>query len=252
MRRSAIASQPIETRTGRHQRGIRPPAIAGQKGAPKIYDPVRFPHIAEQLSADYGFTQKQLAKVFGVSYETVLDWVKLYPEFKESIRKGRDAFDVEKVESALLKRALGYSYEETSIINTFVKGVDAEGNKIRIPAKRVTKTIKEVAPDPKSCMFWLTNRNRERWKIEASVNANVKGVVEHKHSGVVATAQLENLNDAQLLALRDMVAAQSSNAPAQIEHNPAAVDMSEIYATAAALQQEMYGEIEDGEYSEVE
>lgn len=221
----------------------------GKRGTPQIYDPVRFPHIAETLCAEYGFTNYELAKVFGVSLKTIEDWVYKRPEFKKAIQTGKDVFDGQKVENALLRRALGYEFKEVTQTRIWVNAKDAEGNKIKIPGKKITEVVKEIAPDPKSCMFWLTNRNPERWKMVTNVNANVKGKIEHEHnhSGTVVHAQLENLNNEQLLALRDMVAIQEQDV-AQIEHRPedVVIDVEAIMASAEQVRQEMY-EDDDGE-----
>ena len=89
-----------------------------------------------------------------------------YPEISEALKKGKEVVDIE-VENALLKRALGYSYEEKKV------EVSEEGTK-------VTKTIKEVVPDTTAQIFWLKNRRPEQWRdkqdIEHSGAVNVRKV----------------------------------------------------------------------------
>ena len=187
-------------------------------GRPKVYDDARFPHIAKTLCQEYGFTQKQLAGVFGVSVPTIESWVRLHPNFRDGMREGRDSFDVLKVENALLKRAVGYEFTEVTTQTVQVRGKDSEGLDVSVPAKRITTTVKEVAPDVKACMFWLTNRQVDRWKMVTTVNANIKGKVDHNHSGTVVHAHLEGLTKEQLLSLRDMVATQADAIP--VEFSP--------------------------------
>jgi hypothetical protein len=55
------------------------------------------------------------------------------------------------VEITLLKKALGYTYKET--VSTNVKG--------KLKNVRLTK---RVLPDMTAIIFWLTNREPERWK----------------------------------------------------------------------------------------
>ena len=50
----------------------------------------------------------------GISVETFYKYVKKYPDFSDSLKKGKAPVDV-RVENALLKRAMGYEYEETIV-----------------------------------------------------------------------------------------------------------------------------------------
>lgn len=60
----------------------------------------------------------------GISTSTLYGWKKKYSEFSEALKRGKEIIDRE-VENALLKRALGYEYEEITqerIIRKDVKG----------------------------------------------------------------------------------------------------------------------------------
>lgn len=224
----------------KHVRGIRPPSN-GKCGMPQIYDAVRFPHIANRLCAEYGFTAEQLAKVFGVATRTVNDWVQIHPEFKQAVATGKDEFDGTKVENALLKRALGYEFKEETKTKIWVNSKDLDGKTVKLPGIKTVTTTKELPPDPKSCMFWLVNRQRDRWKLESTVTA--KGQIEHKHSGtaIAVTADLDKLDDKQLLALRDMVSAQQGEQK-QIgcKAEDLVIDMGTIMDQAKQIQEETY------------
>lgn len=93
-----------------------------------------------------GLTDEQIAKNIGVSVSTLNNWKIKYVEILESLKKGKEVVD-RQVENALLKRALGYTYEEI----TYEGGVET---------KRV---VKEVVPDTTAQIFWLKNRKRETW-----------------------------------------------------------------------------------------
>lgn len=119
------------------------------------------PNIIEQaqlICAEEGVTDVELAKEFGVSIQTIDLWKRRYPEFKVALREGKDDFDTVRVEGSLLKRAMGYSYEEVKTETM----TDLRGNLIK--ALKVTKTLKQLAPDTTAQIFWLKNRNRARWK----------------------------------------------------------------------------------------
>lgn len=93
-----------------------------------------------------GLTDEQVAKNIGVSVSTLNNWKIKYVEILESLKRGKEVVD-RQVENALLKRALGYTYEEI----TYEGGVET---------KRV---VKEVVPDTTAQIFWLKNRKRETW-----------------------------------------------------------------------------------------
>ena len=93
-----------------------------------------------------GLTDEQIAGNAGINPATLYVWKQKYPEISEALKRGKEIVD-RQVENALLKRALGYRYDEVTLEN----GVET---------KRVTK---EVAPDVTAQIFWLKNRKREAW-----------------------------------------------------------------------------------------
>lgn len=99
-----------------------------------------------------GLTDKQIASNIGISEQTLNIWKKNYPSFFKSLKKGKEVID-RQVENALLKRALGYKYKETT--RTLTK----DG------AVLSTKIIeKEIAPDVTAQIFWLKNRKSLEWR----------------------------------------------------------------------------------------
>lgn len=113
--------------------------------------------------AEMGAMDTQLAKLFQVSIRTIYQWRRAHPEFSQSLKRGKDKYDSEVVEKALLKRANGFQYSEVT----------------QEPAKagemRVTKRIKKyMPPDVTAQIFWLKNRRPGRWKDRQDVNLGVK------------------------------------------------------------------------------
>ncbi len=124
------------------------------KKKPKSKYKKEYAHMAYVACSEGGFTDVKLGKLFRKCKATINNWKKDYPEFLDSIKKGKDEFDCEKVEKSLLKRALGYRYTETT-----------KENSIKSDDLIVTKKVrKEVSPDSKAAMDWLCNRNPGRWK----------------------------------------------------------------------------------------
>jgi len=115
---------------------------------------------AENLCEEKGYTDKQLAAHFKIAANYIYEWKKKYPEFSEAIKKGKDEFDTREVESRLLKRALGYSYVETTKVLS-----ETPDSKTGEPKMIVSKEVtKEVIPDVQAIWRWLCCRNPERWQ----------------------------------------------------------------------------------------
>lgn len=156
-------------------------------GRPTKYKP-EFVVIAGELCRKKGYTDKNLAAHFKVSESTIDDWKKRYPGFLESLKKGKDEFDTRIVEQALLKRAVGYSYDETTQEPVIVdKGeVDekdiGEGETVEVAVESslvVTKVVtKEIAPDVVADIFWLKNRQPQRWSDKKEIDHRVEGITE--------------------------------------------------------------------------
>ena len=106
-----------------------------------------------------GLTQQQIADNLGINVDTLIEYKKKYTDFSEALKKGKEVVDIE-VENALLKRALGYKYDEV----TYENGVET---------KRVTK---EVQPDTTAQIFWLKNRKPNNWKDRVETDEDKEAV----------------------------------------------------------------------------
>lgn len=99
-----------------------------------------------------GLTDEQIAKNIGINRDTLYRWKKAYPDISDALKRGKEVID-RQVENALLKRALGYTYEEVTF----------EGD---VEVKRV---IKQVVPDTTAQIFWLKNRKPEDWRDKREI-----------------------------------------------------------------------------------
>ena len=224
----------VNTRSVQHK--VEKISMKGETGVferATIYDPLRYPHIAETLCREYGMDLAQIAPILGVTVQTISSWMRLHPDFKEGMRRGRDDFDGTKVENALLKRALGYGYKEKSTRTTRVKARHKyDDYDIMIPAEEITVVEKEMAADVRAITFWLTNRQRERWQMVTTVNANINAKTEHVKKTLNVTADLSKMDVTQLKALREMVALQDNGKSVE---DAGEVDMIEYIEAAAEL-----------------
>lgn len=150
-----------------------------KKGRPTSYKP-EFTKIAGKLCQEKGYTDKNLAAHFKVSETTINNWKNEFPEFLESIKKGKDDFDSQVVEQSLLKRAVGYSYVETTReLQDETEGIFDEEDVSSIQTLAVTKKVtKQVAPDVTAQIFWLKNRKPQRWSDKKEIDHRIEGITE--------------------------------------------------------------------------
>jgi hypothetical protein len=97
-----------------------------------------------------GATDKEMAALFEVDEATINRWKIEYPEFCESLKRGKEEADA-KVAKKLYHRALGYEHPEDKIFND-------SGEPLIVP------TIKHYPPDPTAAIFWLKNRQPQKWR----------------------------------------------------------------------------------------
>lgn len=98
-----------------------------------------------------GLIDEQIAQNIGIRAATLYEWKKRFPEISEALKRGKEVID-RQVENALLKRALGYEYEEVK--EKFEGGILTER----------TVTRKEVVADTTAQIFWLKNRKPDTWR----------------------------------------------------------------------------------------
>lgn len=99
-----------------------------------------------------GLTDEQIAANVGLkSPQTLYNWRNRFPQLDAAIRKGKAPVDFE-VENALLKRALGYDWEEVTT------EIDSSGK------KHVRKVTRHMPPDVGAICFWLKNRKPKKWR----------------------------------------------------------------------------------------
>ena len=102
-----------------------------------------------------GLIEEQIAHNMGITRQTLSAWKNRYPSILDALKRGKEVVD-RQVENALLKRALGYEYEEVKQI--------IEKDDMGRDRKKVEKTLKQIAPDTTAQIFWLKNRKPEKWR----------------------------------------------------------------------------------------
>jgi len=112
------------------------------------------PAQAEKLCA-LGATDDDLAGFFDVTVKTINNWKNKHPEFLHSVKTAKADLD-QKVEMSLFERAMGYTHPE---------------EKVFCSDGQITThdTTKHYPPDPTSMIFWLKNRQPEKWREKQEV-----------------------------------------------------------------------------------
>jgi hypothetical protein len=109
-----------------------------------------------------GLTNEQIAANMGITRETLRVWCNTYSVISATLKRGKEVIDIQ-VENALLKRALGYTYTETTRESQF----NPQTEKFEmVITKEVTK---EVVPDTTAQIFWLKNRKPDEWRDKKDV-----------------------------------------------------------------------------------
>lgn len=110
----------------------------------------------DQIARNYcilGAIDIDLAEFFGVTERTIYLWKKKYPSFLEATKEAKDQVDA-RVVNALFHKAIGF-----------------QTNKGQVP------------PDTTACIFWLKNRQPDKWSDKQEVDH--KGEMVHKIERII-------------------------------------------------------------------
>lgn len=102
-----------------------------------------------------GATDAELADFFEVEEKTINNWKKAHSEFLQSIKKGKQLADAN-VASKLYHRATGYAHPDSDI-----KVIDDE--------IVITPLVKYYPPDTTAAIFWLKNRQKDKWRDKQEI-----------------------------------------------------------------------------------
>ena len=109
-------------------------------------------HLIEKWARD-GLREDQIAKNLGISVTTLEVYKKSYPELVKSLKKGKESLITE-LENALIKKALGYDYEEKKVYTKTESGQSVTYTEI---------TKKHQPPDTGALFGLLKNKDPEHY-----------------------------------------------------------------------------------------
>lgn len=121
----------------------------GKRGRPSKFDGLDL-GLVERLYKQ-GLTDEQVSQILQITEQTLNNFKLKHPDFFESIKDWKAEADRE-VEVALYKRATGYTCKDTKFATFEGQITDAR------------EYDKHYPPDPVAIIFWLTNRQPDKWR----------------------------------------------------------------------------------------
>jgi len=143
-------------------------------GRPSAYKP-EYVELAKNY-CEQGATDEDLARYFHVTERTINTWKGKYIEFNSALKENKPKAD-NVVERSLFEKATGYSHPAVHVSN--YKGEIT-----------VTPFIKHYPPDTTAMIYWLKNRQPNKWRN--------KQEIEHTH-----TNKYDDMTDDQLIAEKE-------------------------------------------------
>lgn len=123
--------------------------------------------------AEEGKKNEQIAYYIGISEKTFYNWLGRFPDLKTALYESKAVAD-ELVEAGIFSRAIGYTHKEVKVFYDKDLGQVIEH-----------VVDKHYPPDTSAGIFWLSNRNPEKWADKKEI----------KHAGSVV---LEKLSDEEI------------------------------------------------------
>jgi hypothetical protein len=153
-------------------------------GRPTEYNP-EYVEQAHSLAL-LGATDAEIAEHFGIGERTLYEWKNRYPQFSQSIKKGKIPADA-KVAHALFDRATGAEWTEQQAIK--LKTVTyLDGRRVKEQERvEIVEVRRSAPPDTTACIFYLKNRRPKEWRDRHEVVA--------EHDKIIRVIRINGLRD---------------------------------------------------------
>jgi hypothetical protein len=137
---------------------ITDPLPRRRPGQPTLYRE-EYAEQARRL-AKLAANDRDIAEFFHVDISTIWNWKVQHEKFFLALKEGKDELD-HRVENSLFHRAVGYSYNAVKIFCH-------EGEITR------EEYVEHVPPDVTAQIFWLKNRQPEKWRDRHEIDPSKK------------------------------------------------------------------------------
>lgn len=112
-----------------------------------------------------GAIDKQIADFFEIAESTLNNWKKEYPEFMESIKRGKDIANCE-IAKSLYDRARGATLKKQVAFK--LKKYNENVQRLE-DAVEIVEVEEQTPPDTTALIFWLKNRFPVKWRDKQEV-----------------------------------------------------------------------------------
>ena len=130
-------------------------------GRKSKYDLMVKPHIKQiEEWAKNGATEKEICDALGIAQSTFYEYKKRYSELSNALRTGRQCIVLD-IKAALLKKALGFEYEEK-------RGVKKDGALVSMEVY-----VRYSPPDTTAAAMLLRNYDKD-WRDKDSASTDFK------------------------------------------------------------------------------
>ena len=136
--------------------------------------------------AALGATNDDIADAMGISKRTIIRWCKDHESFARALAEGKGASDA-KVIRSLYQRATGYDYQEEKTIVEY----DKDGNPKPVKVERLKR---HAPPDTTAQIYWLKNRQRDKWKDKYDDTYAAASEVENRRSSIFLRRMMTSSN----------------------------------------------------------
>jgi hypothetical protein len=129
--------------------------VGGREGAPRgNFSPYKshYPEAARGYAL-LGATNPQIGRMFGVTGQTVENWIGKHKQFRDAIEEGRNGADA-KAMSALYRRVCGMKIRHVTI----ERETKTQADGTTVTTVKENERIEEIAPDTTAALRWLAAR----------------------------------------------------------------------------------------------
>lgn len=134
-------------------------------GRKSKYDEFCAPHIENiKKWVSAGATDEEVAKALGIGLTTIYEYKKKYPKFADAFARGREEVVIN-IKAALLKKALGFEYEEKKTVGR----KDKDGENIVL----IEKYNRYCVPSETAANMLLMNYDKD-WRTSDNATAELR------------------------------------------------------------------------------
>jgi hypothetical protein len=125
-------------------------------------------------ACEAGFTDNELAELFGVTFKSINQWKLKHPEFGLALKIGEEPAD-NRVERKLYEKVNGFWVDTEKLFVLKDEFFDTDGNLVRTSQRIHHEPTRDYyPPDTGAICFWLKNRRPDRWRDKHEIDGTIR------------------------------------------------------------------------------